>query len=272
MPIEVTTKSFESVVMEGSRSRPIVVDFWAPWCQPCVQLAPLLQDLEREAGGRWLLAKVNVDEEAQLGALFQVSGIPALKAIRDGRVISEMNGLATLDELRRWLAGFVEGEEADRVAAGREAEEAGDDARAEAEYRAALEVKPRFEPALVGLAAVLERQGRLEEASELIDLLEGPTAARIRLERAAAAGPSLEAARLAADERDDAESLYRLGLAEVAAGRLDEGLEALLESVRRDRKHADEAARKAIVEVFQLLGPESEKADDYRRRLAMLLF
>jgi len=271
MPIDVTTDQFEELVLQRSKTTAVVVDFWAPWCQPCKQLTPLLEELEKESGGRFVLAKANIEAHPEMGQAFGIKGIPALKLFLGGRLAAETQGLASKDELQAWLARYIGGEEVDRLAAAKAADSAGDDTLAETEYRAALEAKPGFEEAVVGLAAVLERTGRLEEAARLVDQLDGAVAARIRLERAAEGGPSLDDARAAAKSGGSAE-LHALGLAEAAAGEVEAAIETLLELVRQDKNWNDETGRKTLLEVFQLAGNDSELVDGARRRLAMLLY
>ncbi len=271
MSIDVTTDRFEELVLQGSRTTPVLVDFWAPWCQPCKQLTPLLEELEKESGGRFLLAKANVEAHPEMSQAFGIKGIPALKLFQGGRLAAETQGLATKDELAAWLARFLGGEEVEHLAAARAADAAQDDATAETEYRAALAAKPELEEAVVGLAAVLERTGRIEEAAELVEQLDGSVAARIRLERAAEGGPSLEDA-LAAAEGGGAAELHALGLAAAVAGRWEQAIETLLDLVRKDKNWNEEAGRKTLLEVFQLAGNDSELVGDARRRLAMLLY
>lgn len=271
MPFSVSTDQFEELVLESSKTQPVVVDFWAPWCEPCRQLTPILEELEKEAGGKWFLAKANVEEHPQLGQVFQIQGIPALKAFVGGQIVAQTQGLASKEELKAWLAGFVPGEEAELVASGRAAEAAGDHEKAEADFRAALELKPGYEEATVGLAAVLEATGRLEEASELVESLDGAVAARIRLERESADGPNLEDARAAAKGGGMAER-HALAIAEAKAGHHEAAIELLLELIAEDKGWNEQAARKSLLEVFQLAGNDSELVDDARRRLAMLLF
>lgn len=271
MAWEVGPERFEEEILDASKRRPVVVDFWAPWCAPCVQLAPILAELEAESSGRWTLAKVNVEEHPLLAQAFRISGIPALKAFRDGALVAETQGLATKAQLQAWLGGFVPGEEVELMAAAREAEARGDDAAAEPLYRAALELRKGREEASLGLAGVLERTGRLEEAAELVALLDGAVAARIRLQLLASEGPSLEEARVAA-ETGEPSALHALAVAEALAGHHAAAMDLLLELIRRNPDWRDEAGRKTLLELFQLASSDEELVEEYRRRLAMLLY
>jgi len=273
MPFDVTPETFDEQVIAGSRATPVLVDFWAPWCAPCRQVAPVLEDLERESGGRWRLAKANTEAHPALGQRFAVTAIPALKLFVDGAIAAESVGALTRLQLTAWLDGFVPGEERALAAAARQAEARGEDDAARALYEQALQRKPLLVEARAGLARVLARGGEIERARELVAGLAGPAAAAGRLEVEAEAGPGPEAARAAAAGTDPPPAaLLDLGVAEMAAGRADAAVEALLEAVRRDAGLRAGAARARLLDVFEVLGPDSELARDARRRLAMLLY
>lgn len=271
MAIHVTPDRFEEIVLEGSKSQAVLVDFWAPWCGPCKQLTPVLEELEAENAGRFLLAKANIEDHPELAKAFGIQGIPSLRLFQDGQITTQAQGVSPKSELQAWLSRYIGGEELELIEAARAAEAAADDATAEEKYRAALDKKPGLEEAVIGLAGVLERTGRLADAAELVDLLDGAVAARIRLERSAEGGPGLEQARAAAAS-GEAAALHALGLAEAVHGSAEAAIEALLESIAKNKAWNDEAARKALLEVFQLASSDPELVDSARRRLAMLLY
>src|SRR5512147_1473306 len=128
--VEVPPGQFEAAVIDESRRRPVVVDFWAPWCGPCRTLGPVLEKLAAAGGGDWLLAKVNVDDSPELAGRFGVQGIPAVKAFRDGEVIDEFVGALPEREVRRWLDGVAPGPADTAFAEARALLEAGKEAPA----------------------------------------------------------------------------------------------------------------------------------------------
>lgn len=280
---EVLDADFESAVLAESARRPVVVDFWAPWCGPCRTLGPLLEGLAEEHRGAFLLAKVNVDQAPELAQGFAIRSIPAVIAFRDGRIASEFVGAQPETVVRRFVEGLLPSEadglavEADRLAS------AGDATAAEERFRAALERSPHHARSLLGLARLLAERGAVDEALPLLERVTGSaeleaeadrTAAALRTRAAAPAGEGDEArlrARLAADPRDLA-ARVDLGRALAARGAHAEALETWIAAVRQDPKFEDEAARKAILDVFALLGADHELTQRFRSELARALF
>jgi len=232
--IDVTDATFEGEVLQRSQTTPVVVDMWAPWCGPCRQLGPLLEQAVAATGGRVVLAKVNVDENPQVSASFQVKGIPAVYALAGGKVVDGFVGAQGEAAVQAFVERLLPSEEEDEVAS---LVAAGD----EASLRQALELDPDHEGATVALAELLVRQGDDEEALALL--------ARIP--------ESAETRRVAALARtgDDA-------LADVEA-RLD----SLLERVKDD-----EASRQEYLDLLELLGPEDPRTAGYRKALTSRLF
>ncbi|NLX54793.1 MAG: tetratricopeptide repeat protein [Planctomycetaceae bacterium] len=274
--VDTTAERFELDVIERSKVTPVVVDFWAAWCQPCRLLAPLLERLATELGGRFVLVRANTDELPQIAAQFQVQSIPAVFALVDGQVVDFFQGVLSESQLRTWL---------DRVLlAGTlvdaQAQESTRPSESERLYRQVLEQTPGHAQAKTGLARVLLDQGRSAESQALIEELEKrgflePEAEKVKAAiTLASLGTADVAALRAAAAADPADLTAQLRLAEALAGQhaFEEALELCLQLVAQDKEGVGEQARQVMVGVFHVLPADSELTRSYRRRLSTLLF
>jgi putative thioredoxin len=278
---DVGDADFEREVLEASRERPVVVDFWAPWCGPCRMVGPVLERLAEEHGGDFVLAKVNVDQAQGVAMQYRVEAIPALKAFRDGRPVLEFVGALPEPQLRAFLNRILP-TAADRLADGAAELEADKPEEAEAEYRRALEQDRNNQGALVGLARVLVARGQDKEAADLLanaapggDL--GAEAERLSAvlalrEKGRAFGAEAALRRRVEVDPKNAEARYELGYVLAAAGKYSEALPMLLSAAERDHALATAKVREAMVQVFHALGVRSPLADEYRSKLAQLLY
>jgi putative thioredoxin len=277
--IDVTDATFDEDVLRRSETVTVVVDFWAPWCGPCRTIGPILERLAEEHEGELVLAKVNVDENPAVASSYGIRSIPAVKAFRGGELVDEFVG-AVPERVARQFVDRLLPTEADRhAAAGVDAERRGAAVEAENSYRQAVDLDPNHPLARLGLGRLLEDGNPDAALGELERVLPGTReraeadriAARIRLGREEGGGEEEVRAQLTANPRD---LPARLQLARLLAAReaYDEALAELLEIVRADRAFEDGAARKAMLDVFEVLGPRHPLAERYRDQLAKVLF
>ncbi len=239
MTIDVTDATFQTEVLDRSQATPVVVDLWAPWCGPCKQLGPILEQVVADTNGEVVLTKVNVDENPQVSAAFRVQGIPAVYALADGKVVDGFVGAQGETAVREFVGRLLPSEaeqEVDKLVA------AGD----EESLRQALERQPDHAGAIVALAELLAGRrgdGDLDEALALLDRI--PETAETR--------------RVAA--------LARTGGDDASTDEITSELEALLDQVK-----ADEEARQRYVDLLEVLGPDDPRTADFRKRLTARLF
>jgi putative thioredoxin len=278
---DIRDADFEREVVEASKQQPIVVDFWAPWCGPCRALGPILERLANEGAGAWRLAKLDVDENPEVAGRFGVRGIPAVFGFRDGEAVARFEGALPEAKVREFL-GVVMPSEADRLLA--EAKKflaGGHENAAEERLRAALALDARHAAATLALVALLAgRESGRAEARERLDRVVPSPSNYEEVERLAAllrtveaGGADLEALRARA-EREAGSAAARLayGRALAAAGRREEALAELLAAVKCDPSFEDGAARKAMLDLFALLGNQHALTERYRRELARALY
>jgi putative thioredoxin len=278
--IDVDDANFEREVLERSREVPVVVDFWADWCAPCKQLAPMLEGLAEEYGGRFVLARCEAEKAEGAAQGFGVRSIPAVFAVRDGRIVDSFVGVLPPDALRAFLDALMP-TPAEDLARRAAALEPDDPAGAEALYREAMALDPRDARPRIGLGRALLAQGRVEEARDEVRALEArgflePEAETLKAEvtlrlGAREAGPLAQARAEAEAHPDDLAARLRLAEALAAGGSHAEALEIALDLVERDRRGVGEDARKLMLAVFGVLPPDSELAAEFRRRLSLVL-
>ncbi|MDA0833161.1 MAG: thioredoxin [Planctomycetota bacterium] len=279
--IETTVETFEKDVIQQSMQRPVVVDFWAPWCQPCRQLAPMLEKLAEEANGQFVLVKVNVDESPDISAAFRVQSIPHVVALRNGQLVNQFTGVLPENDLKEWLNQLLPSADAVLIQEGVQLEES-DLRGAEAKFREALERNPRADEAKVHLSRVLLNQHRIEDAMALITELETrgflePEAERIKseleLRLAASETGGVDAARKAA-EADPENLSLKIQLADALAvsNKYEEALQICLSVIEQERTGAGDEAKATMIRIFDMLGNQSELTSIYRRRLSTLLY
>jgi putative thioredoxin len=237
MSIDVTDATFPTKVVERSKQVPVVVDLWAEWCGPCKTLSPILEKVIDETGGKVVLVKVDVDTNQQTAAAFQVQGIPAVYALKDGKVVDGFVGAQPEANVREFVAGLLPTEEEDAVTA---LLAAGD----EMSLRQVLALEPGHEQAVVGLAELLVKRGGEEDKAEALALLE-------RIPESAETRRIGALARIGIDTRDD----------------ITDELDGLLARVKDD-----DDARQRFIDLLEVMGPDDPRTAAYRKQLTAQLF
>jgi putative thioredoxin len=278
--VEATREGFEREVIERSKSVPVVVDFWAEWCGPCRMLGPVLEKLARDYGGKFILVKADTEQLGDIASAFGVQGIPAVFGLRDGQIVDTFVGVQSEAMIRQWLDRLMPSP-SQQLASEAASLEGTDPALAESKYREALDLDAKQAKARIGLARVLEVQGRTDEARQQIATLEHrgylePEAeavkARLALDLAAADAGDLDTARAEAEAHpDDLQARFRLAEALAAADQHEEALAICLDLVERDRQGVGEQARQTMLALFNLLPPDSPIVTEYRRKLSFVL-
>ena len=279
-------QNFAEDVLAASREVPVIVDFWAPWCEPCKQLTPVLEKVVRQAGGKVKLVKVNVDQNQAIAQQLRIQSIPAVFAFKDGQPVDGFAGALPESQVKAFvqrLTGDSGPSEIERaVEMAREAREAGKVEQAASIYGQILRVEPDNADALGGLAQCHIAGGALDEARELLAAL---TPEQAKNAEVAAARAAIELSEQAEDVGDTAEleraveadpanhqARYDLSLALVARGEREAAVDHLLEIVRRNRAWNEEAARKQLLTLFEAFGQADPLTVASRRRLSSLLF
>ena len=232
--VDVTDATFETEVIERSKEVPVVVDLWAPWCGPCKTLGPIIEKVVDATGGKVVLAKVDVDENLAISQAFKVQSIPAVYAMKDGAVVDGFMGAHPEDTVQQFVDSLLPSADEQAVS---ELVAAGD----EGSLRIALSMAPADEDVIVALGELLVREGRGEEALQLLERI--PESERTRKVAASA----------------------RVGTA--PDDEYDTELTALLDQVK-----SDDEARQKYIDLLELMGPDDPRTADYRRRLTARLY
>ena len=273
--------SFQSLVIDASRRVPVLVDFWAAWCGPCRALAPILEKLANEYRGRFLLVKIDTDREQELARRFGIRSLPTVKLFKDGSMVDEFMGVQPESRVRALLERYISRESDEMRARAAALCEQGQLAEARDLLERARAADPENHRVVPDLVNVLIDLGELEAATEVLKSLSVSVEpgdkvhkARARLAFAEAAGEAAapeELLRLIESDPRDCESRYQLGARHVVSGNYEAGMDQFIEILRIDRAFGDDAGRKALLSVFEILGSDHPLVGRYRAKMSSLL-
>jgi putative thioredoxin len=282
---DVDESNFEELVLQGSQERLIVVDFWAPWCEPCKTLGPVLEEVVTSLGPGIALAKINIDENQQLAAAFHVQSIPAVKILQQGQLAQEFTGALPKEQIEAILRPLVPGAPEPEMNLAEQAAQrvtSGDLDGGAKLYKKVLEETPNDGAALFALARISLAQNNIDAVHEYVNLIEVGTPeyqqaqallAQIEFsQKCHAAGGKASCAQQLLSAPDDLEARYQLACCHAAEGQFEEALQEWLRSVEKNPNFQDGAAKDAMVAIFHLLGRNNELVTTYQRRLYQSLY
>lgn len=271
--IEVSQDTFEQDVIQRSYEIPVVVDFWAPWCGPCRMLGPILERLADDPNYDFILAKVNADLSPHLSMRYQVQGIPAVKAFRNGEIVAEFVGAQPEPRVRQFIQGIAPSERDQALAEANSLLATRHWSEAEASYRELLAEAEPQPMAVLGLAKSLLAQGEGCEAQAWLDRChDGQAYLQAQTLMALAKYLCWAATAPEAAETPDLELQYRHVVRLLERGNFAAAMDGLLEVLRQDKRYRDNEAKEVMLSLFALLGDDDELTQTYRRELASVLF
>ena len=283
---DTTTQTFVKDVIEESKRQPVLVDFWAEWCGPCKQLAPVLEKVVRAAKGKVKLVKMDIDKHPGIPQQLGIQSIPAVFAFVNGQPVDGFLGALPESQVTAFIERVTKdrigGEEKDLLKAADEALANGDAAGAAELYAGVLAKDAGSVPALAGLARSYVSTGAIEQAKQTLALVpeakqSDPAVAAARaalelVEQAKSVGPIGELENNVAANPLDHQARFDLAVALNSKGRRQEAVDNLIAIVKRDRKWNDDGARKQLVQFFEAWGPTDEATVEGRKRLSSVLF
>lgn len=288
--VDVTMETAQALLIDASQQQPILVDFWADWCGPCQNLIPILEKLAIEYAGKFILAKVNSDEQQALAQEFGVRSLPTVKLLHQGQIVSEFMGAQTEEFVRNFLNEHIDGsapveeepnkEESNHLKALQFIQQGDDDKALELLFDI-YQNEPDNHDAKLDMAELLLRSNRIDECVNIIDSIDSnlKDESRVKvilgnieiLKRVAALPDMDNIQQQLKDNPNDKDALFGFANHLIIAKQYQTAMEALIRILMMDSDYKDNIAKTTLMEIFTILGNEGELVTTYRRKLASAL-
>lgn len=271
--VDVSESDFEYEVLSYSQNTPVVVEFWAVWCQPCKKLGPMLERLAQEAGGSFRLARVDVDANPNLALRYGVRSVPTVKAISQGQVVGEFAGLQPEPRVQDFLERL--GPPSESALAMEKANSLLADhqwAESEAIFRTLEEQTPNQPDILLGLVKTLLAQGKGSEALFILNYFPASKAYNAAQLMQPLAEAMVKFEKNDLPDENERDAMFRNSIRLAIRGNQFAALDGLLDIIRLEKRYRNDKARQVFLGIVELLGPDDPDAKQYRNELAMLLF
>ncbi len=279
--LNVTAEDFQTSVIDNSFKQPVLLDFWAEWCQPCQALIPVLSKLAEEYNGAFVLAKVNSDEQGELAAQAGVRSLPTVKLVINGQIVNEFMGALPESEVRQFLEPYITTEADTILDEAMQAYEQGKEQDALDMLNQALANDPQNAKLKINIAKLVANQGDHDSATALLDTLSDEQANEPEVKELKAqlklvnqlkdAGDPNELKQRIEKDPDDLEALLKLSKFMTASGEYQEAMELLIKIMIKDRAYEGGAARQGLIDIFDMLGHDNELVKKYRRKMFSML-
>ncbi len=277
---EATSENFQQQVIEASHQQPVLVDFWATWCNPCKILLPILTQLAQAYQGKFLLAKVDTEQQRSLAEQFAIRSIPHVMLFKDGEMVDSFSGALPESEIRLFIDNYLPGVADDLLSQARSAYQSAENSKATALVEQAIKEMPESVRIIAQACGLLIDNGDFQLAAQHLEHLPinlqtdakiAPLLARLSFVEQIEGLSKEQLEQLKSKQPESQEERFQLAAYQVLKGEIEQAMESLLEIIKQDPKFREGAARKRMLKIFEILGNSGELVHKYRMQMAKYL-